>query len=126
MSAPPKLAIVGTDLSRLLQFVRPLQSLFAVSVVETPRPLQASDMTPLHRSQVAIVEITHRDSAQDIHVLLDRMTNTRFLFLAETLPLRPAVARTIREAGHAVVSQDEQPVVVVSTVLALLAQTHAA
>ena len=70
----------------------------------------------------AIVTLSDSDSAIDVRALLDRSPGVRFVFVALAPPLRHAVARIIREAGHAVVSVDEPPLVVVATVAALMAR----
>jgi hypothetical protein len=115
------LTVVGTDLRRLLTIMQAAGAAFAVTVVHTPHPTLGLQVRREQTPSCAVVELEPVASAVDVRALLDRSPGVRFVFLAERLPLRHAVARIIREAGHTVLERDDAPVVIAATVVALLA-----
>jgi hypothetical protein len=61
-------------------------------------------------------------SVTDLRDLFARCPGVHFVFVARTLPVRHAVARVIREAGHTVLARSESPLVIAATATALLAE----
>jgi hypothetical protein len=120
--AKPGLTIAGGDLAWLMDLLRVMQDTYAVTVVHTPR---ASGMRADVQTGVAIVELDNRTSAPDVRDLLDASPGVRFLFIADVLPLRHALARIVRARGHAVLARNEPLVVVAATLTALLAEGEA-
>jgi hypothetical protein len=115
------LTVAGTDLSRLLRITRAAESTFAVTVVHTRHPTLGLNVRIGQTPNCAVAELEPAASAVDVRALLDQSPDVRFVFLAERLPLRHAVARIIREGGHAVLARDDEPLVIVATATALLA-----
>jgi hypothetical protein len=124
-SGKPELTIAGTDLDWLMSVLLLAQDTYTVTALHLPDPVnelpRSNQGSPI---SCAIVTLSVRDSSMDVRQLLERCPECRFVFVAETLPLRPAVARVIREAGHTVVSAQESPLVITATGTALMAETY--
>jgi hypothetical protein len=116
-----RLILAGADLSRLLRIMRTAGAAFAVTVVHAAHPTLGLKLSAEHEPSCAVVELEPAASVVDVRALLERSPGVRFVFLAENLPLRHAVARIIREGGHTVLGQDDAPVVIAATAMALLA-----
>jgi hypothetical protein len=128
MSTKPhaSLTLVGNDLDRLMELVRITQNAYAVTLVHTSRPLCELHFAEGGMPDCAIVRLCSYDSAMDLRELFERAPGCRFVFVADELPLRHAVARVIHECGHVVVSRDDSPMVVAATATALIARMGAA
>jgi hypothetical protein len=94
---------------------------FSVTVVHETDPVRSLRVHADDGPSCAVVELDEHASALDLRDLFGRCPGVRFLFIASELPLRHAVARVIRENGHAWLGRDEMPVVIIATVTALLA-----
>jgi hypothetical protein len=120
------LTIAGSDLSWLMSVLHATHGAFAATVVEMPHPVASLRLRDDEDRAGAIVQIGEDSSAIDVRALLDRSPNVRFVFVANALPLRHAVARVIRERGHAIVSRQDSPFVIAATLIALLAASDQA
>lgn len=120
MKPHPSLTVVGDDLDRLMELVRITQNAYAVTLMRTARPLCELQFPDDGSPDCAIVRLCSYDSAMDLRDLFEHMPACRFVFVADELPLRHAVARVIRERGHAIVSRDDSPMVIAATATALL------
>jgi uncharacterized protein (DUF58 family) len=120
------LTVAGSDLSWLMDVVQAVQATYSVTAVQTPHPV--SDLSPARSDQpsCAIVALSDDDSAVDVRELLDRSPHVRFVFVAQTLPVRHAVARVIREHGHTVLSCSEPALVIAATATALMTEPESA
>jgi hypothetical protein len=119
--AKPGLTIAGSDLSWLMELLQATQDTFTVTVVQTAHAISTQLIAREDESTAAVVELHPTSSAIDVRDLLDRSPNVRFVFIADVLPLRHAVARIIRERGHAVLARSEPSFVIAATVAALMA-----
>jgi hypothetical protein len=117
-----RLTIAGGDLGWLMSVLQPIQNTYAVTVVHTAHPILELGRERGDEPACAIVALSSHDSAMDIRDLLDRSPGVRFVFVAQALPLRPAVARVIREHGHAVLSSVDAPFLIAATAAALMAK----
>jgi hypothetical protein len=117
------LTVAGTDLGRLLNIMQTAGAAFAVTVVHTPHPTLGLHVGAEHTPSCTVVDLEQTASTVDVRALLEHSPGVRFIFLAEELPVRHAVARVIREGGHEVLARDEASVVITATAVALLA-TH--
>lgn len=115
------LTIATSDLGRAMSIVQAVQETFDVTVVHAPHPVSDFAVAEAGGATCAIVDVSSDDSAPEVRDLLARSPRVRFVFIAESLPLRHSVARVIRDAGHAVVSITEPAFVVAATAVALLA-----
>jgi hypothetical protein len=115
------LIVAGADLRRLLTIMQAAAAAFAVTVVHTAHPTLDLKVTAQETPSCAVIELEPAASAVDVRALLDQSPGVRFVFLAEQLPVRHAVARIIREGGHAVLERDAAAVVIAATATALIA-----
>jgi hypothetical protein len=115
------LTIAGSDLGWLMRILQATQTAFSVTAVQASRPVLTLTFSKLGECQAAVVELHAESSAADVRDLLDRSPGVRFVFVADTMPLRHAVARVIREGGHAVISRADPPFVIAATLAALMA-----
>jgi hypothetical protein len=115
----PPLTIAGRDLGWLMAITQAAGRTFSVTVVHQTDPVGSLRVPRDGRPSCAIVELDEHASALDLRDLFARCPGVCFLFVAPELPLRHAVARVIRERGHAVVRRSESPLVVVATAVAL-------
>jgi hypothetical protein len=115
------LTVAGRDLACLLAIMRAVGTAGAVTVAHTAHPTLELNVQTGEIPSCAVVELEPMVSAVDVRTLLDRSPGVRFVFLAERLPLRHAVARIIREAGHTALERDDAPVVIAATAMAVLA-----
>jgi hypothetical protein len=113
--------IAGGDLGWLLSLSQTVQGAYAVTVVHTSHPLRELGPVRGYEPGCAIVALSSHDSAMEVRDLLDRLPRVRFVFVAQALPLRPAVARVIRERGHAAIGRRESPLVIAATASMLMA-----
>jgi hypothetical protein len=122
-AAKPGLTLAGRDLTMLISVAQATGRTFAVTIAQQTDPVTSLTWPePVSEGrEVAVVEIHDGDSSTDVHALLERSPGVRFLFLADALPLRHAVARVIRDGGHAVVPRTEPAFVIAATAVALLA-----
>ena len=118
----PHLTVAGWDLRWLMTLLTTTQGTYEVSAAHMAHPVSELSLLDQSAPSCAIVTLSARDTAMDVRELLDRSPRTRFVFVTDALPLRPAVARVIRERGHAVLSVDEQPFVIAATAAALMAE----
>jgi hypothetical protein len=125
VTAKATLTIAGPDLGWLMAVMQAAASAFSVTVVHETDPVRSLRVPRDDRPSCAVVELDEHASALDVRDLFARCPGVRFLFIASELPLRHAVARVIREQGHAWLSRDEIPVVIIATVTALLAERAA-
>jgi hypothetical protein len=123
--AKTSLTIAGGDLHWLMGLVQKVQDSFSVTVVHHPNALSTITVDSEGRRQAAIVELHTGDSAIDVRHFLERSPGVRVTFVADEMPLRHAVARVIRERGHAVVSRREPAFIIAATVAALMASREA-
>jgi hypothetical protein len=100
-------------------------SAFSVTIVHETDPVGSLRVQRDDRPSCAVVELDEHASALDLRDLLARCPGVCFLFIAAELPLRHAVARVMRDNGHAWIGRDESPVVIIATVTALLAERAA-
>jgi hypothetical protein len=121
-AARTSLTVAGGDLAWLMSVLQATQGTFTVTVVEDPHPVATRIFGDGCDPHAAIVEIDETSAATDVRALLERSPKVRFLFMVRALPLRHAVARVIREGGHAVLSRSERPFVIAATVTALMVE----
>ena len=125
MKPHPNLTVVGDQLDRLMELVRITQNAYTVTIVHTAEPLRGVRFAENGVPDCAIMRLTASDSAMDLRDLFDRMPGCRFLFVADELPVRHAVAHVIREHGQVIVSRDDSPMVIAATATALMAGMEA-
>jgi len=121
METDASLTVAGTDLSRLLPIMQAAGTAFAATVVHTRHPTLGLRVRMDQTPSCAVVELEPAASAADVRELLEHSPDVHFVFLAEELPVRHAVARVIRDGGHAVLRRDDASVVIAATAIALLA-----
>jgi hypothetical protein len=119
--AKPGLTIAGSSLAWLMELLQVTQDTFTVTIVQTTHAISTPVIVRVDEPAAAIVELNPTSSAIDVRDLLDRSPGVRFIFIADALPLRHAVARIIRERGHAVIARNEPSFVIAATVAALMA-----
>jgi hypothetical protein len=119
-----RLTLADSDLDWLMTVLQTIRSTYAVSIVHTAHPVSELSRAGDTGAACAIVALSSHDSAMDIRELLERSPRVRFVFVAQALPLRPAVARVIREHGHAVLARNESPYVIAATAAALMAESR--
>jgi hypothetical protein len=118
----PPLTIAGRDLGWSMAIMQAAGSAFSVTIVHESDPVGSLRVQRDDRPSCAVIELDEHASALDLRGLFTRCPGVRFLFIASELPLRHAVARVIRENGHAWLGRDESPIVIIATVTALLAE----
>lgn len=124
--AKANLTVAGRDLGRLLRIVQAAGASFAITVVHTAHPTLDVNLSGGQKPSCAVVELEPAASAIDVRALLDKSPGVRFVFLADQLPVRHAVARIIREGGHVVLARDDEAVIIAATATALLASREVA
>jgi hypothetical protein len=125
VTAKATLTIAGPDLGWLMAVMQAAGRTFSVTVVHQTDPVHSLCVERDDKPSCAVVELDDHASVIDLRDLFARCPGVRFLFIAPELPLRHAVARVIRENGHAWLGRNELPVVIIATVTALLAERAA-
>jgi hypothetical protein len=125
VTAKASLTIAGPDLGWLMAVMQAAGRAFSVTVVHESDPVHSLRVQGDDGPSCAVVELDGHASVLDLRDLFARCPGVRFLFIATELPLRHAVARVIREHGHAWLGRNERPVVIIATVTALLAERAA-
>jgi hypothetical protein len=109
-----------------MELLRVTQDTFTVTIVQTAHAISTQLIVREGECAGAVVELHATSSTIDVRDLLERSPNVRFLFIADALPLRHAVAHIIRERGHAVLARSEPSFVIAATVAALMAEHEGA
>ena len=118
-----KLTVAGRDLGWLMALLQSAQDSFNMTLAHMSHPVMELTLPAATEHECAIVQLEPEDSALEVRDLLDRSPNVSFVFVADALPVRHAVARVIRERGQVVVSHRDAPFVIIATATALMA-TH--
>jgi hypothetical protein len=116
-----KLTVAGRDLSWLMAILQSGQDSFSMTLAHMGHPVTKLAIPAATEHECAIVQLEPEDSVLDVRDLLDRSRNVSFVFVADALPVRHAVARVIRERGQVVVSLRDAPFVIIATATALMA-----
>jgi hypothetical protein len=97
---------------------------YKVTAVDSLRAIDSAPPVARSRPLAMIVSLDGSENVVEIRSLLIAAPDTRFLFLAPQMPPRAPVARILNAHAAAILQQDEPPIVVVSTLVALLSQEH--
>lgn len=114
--------LVDANLNALSTWATAFQGAhFSVSLIETAQPMHTARRMATMRPAAILVGLTGDESVVDLRDLLDTCTETRVLLLAARMPVRAAFA-SVADRYHAVIlSREEAPIVIASTVVAMLA-----
>jgi hypothetical protein len=109
------------DLSLLLD-----KSTYSVFLIEARRPTQRLLVEGAGDPDAMVVYLSGEENVVDLRRLLDAYPGTRFLFLAPAFPPHAAISRIAMRYGATLLRQEEGPLVVVATLVALMASISGA
>jgi hypothetical protein len=116
------LILVDANLDALAMWAAALRGThFSVSLVEAVEPTQTARRMAALRPAAILVGLSGDESVVDLRNLLDTCTETRVLLLAPRMPVRAAFARVADRSRAVILSREEPPIVIASTVVAILA-----
>ena len=93
---------------------------YKVTAVDARRAIDAAEPLARRGPLAIIVSLDGSENVVEIRSLLMAAPDTRFLFLASQMPPRAPMARILNAQGATILHQNEAPVVIVSTLVALL------
>lgn len=118
-----EIAIVHSDPRALMTLAIALRGLrIRVTAVDPIRPITAAHRTAKRQPAAMIVSLDGDESIVEIREMLLSAPRTRFILLARPVPAPPTLARIVNGHGSTIVSQEESPIVVVATLIALLTE----
>ncbi len=118
-----EVVIVQTDPAAMMRLSAALASMrYKVTAIDALRAIDAARSFAEGGALSMIVALDGSENVLEIRSLLGAATGTHFLFLAPEMPPRAPVARILNAYGAAILHHDEAPVVVVSTLVALLSR----
>jgi hypothetical protein len=128
MSEKRGLLLLGDDLAYLTVLSSELRGLSpSVTISVAPHAVrQAIDAGEAGDPAAAIVCLEGSENVGDILLLMGAHPATTFLFLSKASPPRSAVAHAVHSAGGEIISRQEHPLVIATTLIAMLAQSRGA
>jgi hypothetical protein len=94
---------------------------YGVSLAEAPEPVRMARRLMQLRPAVIVIGLSGNESVVDLRDLLEGHGDTRVLLLAPRMPVRAAFARVADRYDAVILSREEPPIVIASTVIAMLA-----
>ena len=120
-----EVVIVHTDALAMMRLTAALAGMhYKVTAVDARRAIERAQWVVERQGDplAMILSLDGSENVVEIRGLLTSAPRTRFLFLAPQMPPRAPVARIVNAHGAAILSRDEAPVVIVSTLVALLSR----
>jgi hypothetical protein len=116
-----EIVVVHTDQQALMDLTAALAGMrYKVVAIDTIRAIRSAERVAERQPMAMIVSLEGTENVAEIRALIRSAPDTKFLFLVPHMPPRAAMARIVNEHGSAILAQDEPPVVVVGTLVALL------
>jgi hypothetical protein len=114
--------LVDASLDSLTRWAAALQGArFGVSLAEAPEPTRMARRLISLRPAVMLIGLSGRESVVDLRDLLDERGDSRVLLLSPRMPVRAALAKVADRHDAVILSREEPPIVIASTVIAMLA-----
>jgi hypothetical protein len=124
MQEKPRVAIVGTDMTRVMALSIAMDRVFETTIVHSLDPWRDAARLERNAPMAMVLQLPDAVSVVEAHALVDSLPRTKFVFLADSTPLRPSLARIVREGAHAALPASESAASIESTIIALLAQAE--
>lgn len=123
MSVMEQVIIIDSDTRGLMELTVALSAMrFGVTAIEALVPLSAAARLARQRPAAMVVALHGEENLAEIRSLLERAHETKVVFLVPAMPPKAALVRIVNEHGATVLAQEEAPLVLAATLVALLAQ----
>lgn len=117
-----EIVVVHSDYSGLMKLTVALGEMrYRVTSAESKTALRTARRMTAIDPAAMIIALDGTENVAEIRELLAMSGRTKFVFLADAMPPHAALARVVNGHGSTIISRDEAPVVIVSTLVALLA-----
>jgi hypothetical protein len=114
--------LLGEDLAFLMELSRELRSVSrSVTISPGPRPVRRALSEEVPDPDAAIVCLEGSENVGDVRSLIGAHPRTTFLFLSKASPPKASMAHAIRSSGGQILGRNEEPLVIVATLIALMA-----
>jgi hypothetical protein len=118
-----EILFIGQEMTPLVEVSRQLDSSdFAISIARVPRPFDYLLRHRTVRAAGAVVRLSAHENVADYRAVCPAFPETAFVFLSDSFPPSPAVARVVEEYHGAVLKSVESPLAIVATLIALIFQ----
>jgi hypothetical protein len=118
-----QIVLVDSDPEALMAVTVALSSLrFKVMAVQPHDPLKAALRLAKRQPTAIVVALDGVYNLVEIRGILASGGPTQFVFLVPDLPPRAALARVVNEYGATILSNEEAPLVLAATLIAMLAR----
>lgn len=118
-----RVIIVDSDPRELMELTVALNAMrFGVTAIEPLVPLTAATRLARQCPAAMVVALSGDENLAEVRSLLERAHQTKIVFLVPAMPPKAALVRIVNEHGATVLAQEEAPLVLAATLVALLAQ----
>jgi hypothetical protein len=122
-----QIVIAGPAMSSLVELSLLLdKSEYSVFLIESKRPTQRLLLEGAGDPEAIVVFQTGEENVVDTRRLLEVYRGSRVLFLTQQFPPHAAEARIINQYGATVLRQDERPLFIIATLIALMTSAFGA
>jgi len=117
-----RIVIVDSNPRALMELTVAMSAMrFGVTAIEPRVPLSAASRLARQRPAAMVVALDCDENLSDIRSLLAGAPETKVVFLVPAMPPKAALMRVVNEHGATVLAQEEAPMVLAATLVALLA-----
>ena len=118
-----EVVVVHTDPREMMKLTAALAGMrYKVTAVDARRAIDSAQSIAPRRALAMIVALDGSENVVEMRALLAAAPSTRVLFLTPQMPPRAPIARILNTHGATMLHEAEPPVVIVSTLVALLSR----